>query len=256
MGTAWEKWPAGDPQDACLILDFDGTLAPIVEDPATSQMPEQTRVVLQQLAGRLGRVGIVSGRSAHFLADRVGVDGVEMVGLYGLERVVDGRVEPDERVQPYVTALEEARTALAEVVADWDGAELEDKGLALAVHWRRTADTAAAGEALPAAVRSLAGDLAVEDGKMVVELRPPVPADKGTAVRMLADGYSRVAYAGDDLGDLPAFEAVTAAGGVALAVNHGAETDARVRRSATAVVAGTEGLAAWLERLAGRLEGG
>jgi trehalose 6-phosphate phosphatase len=90
---------------------------------------------------------------------------------------------------------------------------------------------------------------------MVVEVRPPVDADKGTAVQRLAAGYGAVAYAGDDLGDLPAFAAVRGRGGppagaLAVAVDHGAETDPRVRAAADLVVAGPEGALAWLERVA------
>jgi trehalose 6-phosphate phosphatase len=251
-----EPWPAGDPARACLVLDFDGTLASIVEDPERSSMPAATAAVLRRLAGRLGRVAVVSGRSARFLLDRVHVDGVELVGLYGLDRAVGGVVQPDPRTRPHLPALEAARAALPAVVAAWPGAHLEDKGLALAVHWRRAADASAAGEALPAAVRALAASgpaagLAVEDGKMVVELRPPVAADKGTAVRRLAAGLDAVAYAGDDLGDLPAFAAARDLGGLAVAVDHGAETDPRVLAAADVRVAGTEGLRAWLEAVAG-----
>ena len=88
---------------------------------------------------------------------------------------------------------------------------------------------------------------------MVIELRPPVPADKGTAVIRLADGFDEVAYAGDDLGDLPAFAAVADLGGLSIAVDHGPETDLRVRDAADLVVDGTEGMASWLAALAGGL---
>lgn len=258
-GLPLERWPPGDPDRACLILDFDGTLAPIVEDPEAADMPEATRAAVGRLAGRLGRVAVVSGRSAHFLNRRVRVDGVAMVGLYGLERVVDGVVEPDDRVRPHLDAVEAARDALPGIVDRWPGAHLEDKGLALAVHWRRAEDREAAGEALQEAVRSLVAEggraegLAVEDGKMVIELRPPVEADKGTAVDLLADGFDQVLYAGDDLGDIPAFEAVRARGGTAVAVDHGAETDDRLRQAADAVVDGPDALARWLGDLADRL---
>lgn len=245
-------WPSGPLDRACLVLDFDGTLAPIVSDPATSAMPSSTRAVLTSLVGRVGRLAIVSGRPAGFLAERVGVDGAELVGLYGLERVVDGAVEPDPRVAPYLDALAGAKAAMGEEVARWEGAELEDKGRAFAVHWRRAADREGAAAALDATARRVAGELAVEDGKMVVELRPPVEADKGTAVGLLADGFDDVCFAGDDLGDLPAFAEVRSRGGLAVAVDHGEETDPRVRAAADLVVDGTEGFAAWLADLASR----
>ena len=239
-------WPDVNAPEACLVLDFDGTLAPIVDDPATSEMPDDTRALLRRLGSRLGRLAIVSGRPAQFLAERVRVDGAALIGLYGLERVIDGEVVPDPRIEPYVEALGSARERLSETVSRWPGAELEDKGRALAVHWRRAEDHEGAARALPAAAREIAGDLAVEDGKMVIELRPPVTADKGTTVAELAEGFAALAYAGDDLGDLPAFAEVSARGGLAVAVDHGRETDARVRDRAGLVVDGTEGLAAWL----------
>ena len=240
------EWPAVDSANACLILDFDGTLAPIVDDPATSEMSDHTRSLLVRLVGRLGRLAIVSGRPAGFLAERVRVDGATLVGLYGLEKVVDGEVVPDPRVEPYTQALDSARERLSEAVSRWPGAELEDKGRALAVHWRRAEERDEAGPALTEAVRESAGDLVVEDGKMVIELRPPVTADKGTAVAELAEGFSAVAYAGDDLGDLPAFAEVSGRSGLAVGVDHGPETDAKVRDAVDLLVDGTEGLEAWL----------
>lgn len=246
-------WPTGDPAEACLVLDFDGTLAPIVDDPATSRMPGATRDVIERLTGLLGRVAIVSGRPAGFLADRVDVDGAHLVGLYGLERVEDGVVVPDPRVAEHEPALAGARRTLSAIVADWPGAELEDKGRALALHWRRAEDRQGAAEALTAAAREAADGLEVEDGKMVIELRPPVPADKGTAVAQLAERFGEVAYAGDDLGDLPAFAEVGRRGGLSVAVDHGEETDPRLRDAADVVVDGTDGMVSWLTALADRL---
>ncbi|HUG82964.1 MAG TPA: trehalose-phosphatase, partial [Euzebya sp.] len=235
-------------------LDFDGTLAPIVADPATSRMPEPTRAVLARLARTLGRLAVVSGRPAGFLADRVEVHGAVLVGLYGLEQVIDGTVVPDPRVAQHEPALAGARRALSPVVADWPGAELEDKGRALALHWRRAEDRRGAAEALTAAARHAAGSLELEDGKMVIELRPPVPADKGTAVAQLADGFAEVAYAGDDLGDLPGFAEVRRRGGRSVVVDHGEETDPRLPGAADIVVDGTDGLVSWLRAMADRLD--
>lgn len=246
-------WPVGDPRRACLVLDFDGTLAPIVADPAASALPPATRTVLARLVDALGRVAVVSGRPARFLVDRVDVPGVRLVGLYGLEAVEGGEVVPDRRIALHLPDLERARYVLVDLVARWEGATLEDKGRALAVHWRRAADPVAAGAALRMAVRAAAGGLDVEEGKMVVELRPPVQVDKGTAVGHLAERFAEVAYAGDDLGDLPAFAEVVRRGGLAVAVDHGAETDERVRGAAELLVAGPEGMAAWLADLAARV---
>lgn len=246
-------WPDADPRQSCLILDFDGVLAPIVADPAQSAMPESTREILTGLVARLGRVAIVSGRSASFLAERVMIDGVDLVGLYGLEHVEQGEVVPDPRIEPFLDDLDRARRVLTETIAEWPGSELEDKGRALAVHWRRAKSGEQAAAPLEAAVREVAGDLMVEEGKMVVELRPPVAADKGTAVAMLAEEYVAVAYGGDDVGDLPAFAEVARRGGTVVAVDHGEETDDRVIDGATVVVDGTQGMAEWLQDLLERV---
>ncbi|MGI9016646.1 MAG: trehalose-phosphatase [Euzebya sp.] len=254
MGEGFtSQWPAADPSQACLVLDFDGSLAPIVADPSESSLPRGTAEVLTRLVSGLGRVAIVSGRPGSFLLNRVTVAGVHLMGLYGLERVSAGQVIGVPGVQEFLGALHRARDDLVLEVARWPGAELEDKGLAVAVHWRRAARPEEAGRALSAVVRSLAGELAVEDGKMVVELRPPLAADKGTAVAQLADGFAEVAFAGDDLGDLPGFAEVSRRGGVAIVVDHGSETDPRVRDAATIVVAGTQGLAGWLSDIAARI---
>lgn len=251
-------WPTGDPRAACLILDFDGTLAPIVADPTQSTMPQSTRDLLVRLSGSLGRVAIVSGRPAFFLSQRVGVPGIQLVGLYGLESITSGSVVADERTLPYMEGLARARDHLSEVVQNWPGVYLEDKGRAVAVHWRRAEDPDAAEARLTEEVRRAAGGgpgpaLGVEEGKMVIELRPPIDADKGTAVASLADGYDDVAYAGDDVGDLPAFAEVTGRGGLAIAVDHGGETDKRVREAAALVLEGTEAMAEWLAELTDRL---
>lgn len=254
MTTSPADWPT-DPTRALLVLDFDGTLAPIVADPTTSAMPDRTAAVVARLARVLDRVAIISGRPAAFLLERAALPGVELRGLYGLEAVVDGRVEVAAEVAAWQPAVDRAKADLARAVADVDGAWVEDKGLAVAVHWRNAADPAAAGRRVVAAVDEVAAatGLRREDGKLVAELRPPVQADKGTAVRLLADGAAEVAYAGDDLGDLPGFSAVHERGGLAVAVDHGPETPEAVTAAADLVVDGTEGLVAWLEALAARL---
>jgi trehalose 6-phosphate phosphatase len=134
---------------------------------------------------------------------------------------------------------------------------VEEKSVAVAVHWRQAPDQAAAADRVRRVMASIAAEtgLRCEPGKLVEELRPPVEVDKGSAVRaLLAGGPLRtVAYAGDDLGDIPALAAVHNLGGVdgyALVVDHGAETDPRLLALADHTCAGTEGFAAWLAELA------
>jgi trehalose 6-phosphate phosphatase len=123
------------------------------------------------------------------------------------------------------------------------------------VHWRQAPDEASAAADVRRATAQLAAatGLRAEPGKFVEELRPPVDIDKGSAVRGLLAGrtLTAVAYAGDDLGDLPALGAARAAGGYALVVDHGRETDPRLLQLADQVFPGTEAFAGWLRELAG-----
>lgn len=248
------RWPT-DPRRAALVLDFDGTLAPIVDDPERSRMPTRTAATLARLAGSLRTVAIVSGRPGSFLRSRAPVPGVRLFGLYGLERVVGGEVVADERVAAHADALAASRAVLEEVAAAWPGTHVEDKGLGLAVHWRRAEDPEGAAAAIPGRVRQLAeaNGLWAEDGKRVIELRPPVEVDKGAVIHEVAAEADSLAFAGDDVGDLPAFAATRALGGLSIAVDHGEETAAAVREAGDVVVEGTDGMAAWLTDLAARL---
>jgi trehalose 6-phosphate phosphatase len=112
--------------------------------------------------------------------------------------------------------------------------------------------TAAAEVSKSTARVAAATGLRLEPGKLVVELRPPIDIDKGSAVAaLISEARPAVTvYAGDDLGDLPALRVVREAGGYALAVDHGAETDPRLLAAADEVIAGTDGVADWLAELA------
>ncbi len=238
-----------------MFLDFDGTLAPIVDVPAEARPLPGSAAVLARLAARYRRVAVISGRPVAFLSQQLGAEAgpVELIGLYGLERVVGGhRLPPDPAVarwQSVIAAAAERAEATAPV-----GVRVEPKGLAVTLHFRAApeAETWAADVAAAEATRS---GLEAQPGKMSWELRPPVPTDKGTVVDELAAGLAAVCFAGDDNGDLPAFEALRrlAAGGVAtLAVAvAGPETPAAVLSAADIAVDGPPDLLALLERLAG-----
>jgi trehalose 6-phosphate phosphatase len=196
---------ADDAARAAFITDFDGTLAPIVNDPAAARPLPAALDALATLAERLGLVAVVSGRPVDFLRAHVPLDRVVLVGQYGTERLVEGEVVVDARVVPYVDAVAAART---EAEATWPELFVERKGdIAFTIHWR----TAPGREPNPDALAGLAArhGLDLQPGRMACELRPPVPVDKGTAVEaLLADrvGIGAVAFAGDDRGDLPVFD--------------------------------------------------
>lgn len=248
---------AADPAMSALIMDFDGVLSPIVEDPASSAMPDPTAVTLGRLAPRLGLVAVVSGRPAVFLGARVHVPGVRVLGSYGMEQVSDGRLWVDPAVQPWLGKVADATTALEEAFGSMPGIRIERKSVSVAAHWRQAPDQEAAAAQVRRAGARIAAQtgLRLEPGKLVLELRPPIDVDKGSAIAgLLAEARpAAVAYAGDDLGDLPALLVVRDAGGYALVVDHGAETDLRLREAADQSYAGTGAFADWLAALADRI---
>lgn len=250
---------AARPGRAGLFLDFDGTLAPIVADPETSAMPPELRPVLADLASALRVVAVVSGRPASFLAERADVPGASLLGLYGLE-TWEGHL-----AVPHPDAAEWAprsREAVGRLRAALDGAEgvwVEDKGLAVAVHWRNAPERADAEREVLLVIEALSAETGLEPvpGKLVAELRPPVTWDKGDAVRAVAAEASldAVVYVGDDLGDLPAFAAARDLGGIALAVGGGAETPPELLTAADGLLDGPPAVRLWLEVLRERLTG-
>jgi trehalose 6-phosphate phosphatase len=184
-----------EPERAALLLDVDGTLAPIVDRPEDALVPEETRAELERLASRYALVACVSGRTSADAAATVGVETVVYVGTHGLE------LEPE--AERWAAAVHEFAAGVA-----WPP---EDKGLTVAFHYRGALDEdAARAELEEVAVRARAAGLHTRFGRKVLELLPPVEANKGTAIRrLLADrGLRRALYAGDDTTDLDAFRAI------------------------------------------------
>jgi len=202
-----------EPSRALLGLDFDGTLAPIVPDPDAARAHPAVPGVLSRLAGHGVRVAVVTGRPAAKAVEYAGiadVDGLVVLGHYGLERWEGGELSTPEGLE----AVDEVRRRLPALLAEAgapEGTYVEDKGAAVAVHTRRTADPAATFDVLRAPLSALAGEvgLVVEPGRYVLELRPE-GGDKGDGVRTLAAERppSVVVFVGDDLGDLAAYDAV------------------------------------------------
>jgi len=247
-----------DPARAALFVDFDGSLAPIVLDPAAARPLPAARAALARLVPLLDRVAVVSGRPASFLYEVLPIDGLGHVGTYGLERIVDGVVVLDERVRPYVGAV--ARAA-DEAEAALRGLRVERKGdVAVTVHWREQPDRGDDAIRWAAEAAPRLGLEAPLRGRMAVELRPPVPVDKGTTVAELARGMRAAAFAGDDAGDLPAFAALRALaddGVLGHAVSIGVRSDESppAVHAADVVVEGPAGLAALLDALADAISG-
>jgi trehalose 6-phosphate phosphatase len=191
-----------NPERTVLLVDFDGSLAPIVERPADARPWPAAPAVLARLAARFGRVGVVSGRPVSFLARELPVDGLVLVGLYGMEQSIDGAYAVDPRVQPYLVAV---AAAIAELEQRLPPEIVEPKsGVSVTLHWRPAPDRADE-------VCAIAHEIALRHGltelntRMAVELRPPIEVDKAVAVRGLIEGFEVASFAGDDYGDLPAF---------------------------------------------------
>ncbi len=204
------------PRRALVVLDFDGTLAPIVPDPRRARAQPGAAGALAALAPRLGSLVVLTGRPAGTAVALGGFDavrGLVVLGHYGAERWDAAVGAEPHHEDPAVAAARAELPALIEhagVAAR--GAWVEDKdGRAVAVHTRRAADPDAALAALRGPVRALAerNGLRLEPGSMVLELRPP-GTDKGIALlgHARAVDAGAVLYAGDDLGDLAAYDAV------------------------------------------------
>ncbi|MFJ6662022.1 trehalose-phosphatase [Streptomyces sp. NPDC091377] len=254
------------PGKAVIALDFDGTLAPIVPDPEQARAHPDAVPALAALAPKVASVVVITGRPAEVAVRYGGFAGVAglghlvVLGHYGAERwdAASGEVT----APPPPPGVAAARAELPVLVRDVDGAWVEDKGRAVAVHTRRAADPQGAFEAL----REPLGDLAtrhgliVEPGRYVLELRPP-GMDKGVALREYVRGVGAgsVLYAGDDLGDLPAYAAVETLRGEGVPgvlVCSGSDEVTRLREQADVVVEGPEGVVRLLTGLAESVGGG
>lgn len=251
---------AADPGRSGLVLDFDGVLAPIVADPTTSALPDRAADSLGRLAARLGLVAIISGRPAAFLAERVNLPGVPLLGSYGMEQSTDGVRQIDSEAEKWLGQVQAAGRTLREELAGSPGIRVEEKSVSVAVHWRQAPDHAAAAADVRRITTRIADELGLrlDPGKLVEELRPPIDIDKGSAITALLAAHRDVsvfAYAGDDLGDIPALRAARDAGGYALVIDHGSETDPRLLELADETFHGTEAFADWLRELADKVDG-
>lgn len=254
------------PGHAVIGLDFDGTLAPIVPDPEQARAHPDAVPALAALAPRVASVAVVTGRPAAVAVEHggfAGVPGLEhlvVLGHYGAERwdARSGEVSAPAP-HPGVAAVRAELPGFLDAAGASQGTWIEEKGRAVAVHTRRAADPQAAFEALREPLTGLAArhGLIVEPGRMVLELRPP-GMDKGVALLeyVRETAAEAVLYAGDDLGDLPAFAAVEklrSDGIPGLLVCSGSSEVAELAERADLVVDGPAGVVHLLRSLAERL---
>jgi trehalose 6-phosphate phosphatase len=258
------------PGRALVGVDFDGTLAQIVPDPATARPHPGAVEALRRLAASMRAVAVVTGRPAQVAASLLGFASdpppphVHVIGHYGFESwtpaagvVRTPGIDPDPSLDARIDELRSALPALLRDVGAPPGTAIEDKGVSVAVHVRATADPGAALDVLRPVLERLAAayGLRLEPGRSVLELRPG-GTDKGTALTALynAVGARAVCYIGDDLGDLAAFDALDALraqGSSALAVCSGLPGSgiAEVAARADLVLGGPDAVVAFLEAL-------
>lgn len=204
-------WRVLSSEPAGLITDVDGTISPIVARPEAAGVDPRARRLLEGLVGHLELVAALSGRRAAEAAQLVAVPDMVYVGNHGLEWWEEGgaTIVPEARVfQPAVTET----VAWLRRRLHLPGVLVEDKGITGAVHYRLAADPSGAREAILEAVENCpsARYLRVAHGRMVVNILPPIPADKGTAVQELVRRRSLrgALYLGDDVTDVDAFRAL------------------------------------------------
>lgn len=190
------------PDRAAVLTDFDGTLAPIVEDWTAATALPGAREALDALADRYAVVGVISGRPVAYLAAHLGTR-LHLSGLYGLESIVAGTRIAAEGAESWRPAIE----AAVEAAEARFGSLVEDKGLSVTVHFRTRPEVADEVRAWAEREAHRTG-LERRSAKASVELHPPVAFDKGTVVEDAVAGLEAVVFLGDDVGDLPAFAAL------------------------------------------------
>ena len=211
--AAWkqiEGWRE-DPSSVAILTDIDGTLAPIVPTPDLSEVPGELLGLLRELSGKYLLVAGISGRKTQDAFDLIGLDEVVYFGNHGFEILRDGEVEVIPDALPFLERVKELESRAKEELAPL-GAFVEEKGITASIHYRNAPPEV--GERCVAFVKAEGERLGlrITVGRGVVEARPPIRADKGTAVRALVEEYRprKAMFLGDDTTDLDAFRELVA----------------------------------------------
>ncbi len=197
-------------QPFAILSDIDGTLAPIVPNPEDARISPRARDAIRQLIGQGVRIAFITGRTLDKARSMVDIPEAYFAANHGLHIATDGDNWTPEEVRPYV---EWARQVIHDASRrNLSGVTVEDKGPVVAFHYRRANSEEDARAAIRAAVAAseAAAHFRVQDGRKVIELRPPLAIDKGTAVATLIRriGAKSVLAIGDDTTDLDMFRGV------------------------------------------------
>jgi trehalose 6-phosphate phosphatase len=250
-----------DPGRAAILLDIDGTLAPIVEHAEEAHVPEPTRQLLVRVARRYGVVACVSGRRASQARAMVSIGTISYLGSHGAEVLRAGWTEAvlDPGLEDWARRIHDFGREADTPDLRRRRVRLEDKGAIVAFHWRGAPDEEAARAAIDAiAARAESAGLRTHWGRKVLEVRPPVRIDKGAGIASFLDGadVDVAVYIGDDATDLDAFHALTKLvddGQLSRALRVGVRSDdgpPEIAEQADLVVEGTEGVQELLAVLA------
>jgi trehalose 6-phosphate phosphatase len=250
-----------DPGRSAVLTDVDGTIAPIVQDPAEAAVPERTRALLRALAARYALVGCLSGRRALDARRIVGLDELAYSGNHGFELLLpgEGEVRPDPSLDGHEGDAPKFVAGLDRSELERVGIRAEDKGAIVALHWRG-AENEGAAESLAHEIASEAEwqDLIPHRGRKVLEIRPNVAINKGIAVAALipAQPVGAALYGGDDRTDVDAFAALRTLredgelSAIACVAVASGESPPEVSREADITVEGPPGFTKVLEALA------
>ncbi len=214
LHEAIAPWLA-NPERGAVLLDVDGTLAPIVRHADDAHVPDSTRTPLIAVARRYGLVACVSGRRAAIARRIVSLGSINYVGNHGAEILRGGAVTPQTDPEISAWALRVQAFAAAAMTPELRGlrVRVEDKDVIAAFHWRGAPDEDAAHEAVrELALRAQQEGFVIHWGRKVLEVRPDVPIDKGRGVTKLLREVTvdSALYVGDDLTDVDAFAAMRA----------------------------------------------
>ncbi len=236
-------------QPLAILSDIDGTLAPIVSEPASARASDRASAALQSLAERGAQVALITGRSPDQARRMIGIPSASYATNHGLTIRLGGDEWTSPEVEPYV---EKAVCVLAEIGSiDVPGVTVENKGPILAIHYRNTPSESEALAAIEAALQRspTAGEFTRHGARKVIELRPPLPLNKGTAATAILAHLAPAAVVcmGDDLTDIDLFDAVRASGipCAVVAVENDEQQD--VMEAADYYVRGVEGVERLLE---------